>query len=417
MKDLLLRIIFCACLCCSNICAAFDLDLAEAEQLWQQKNRELKTAADQIHGAVADKLSAAQRPNPQLSLNTTSIQTGDPGFIKQADSIIRIDQIIERGDKRALRERAASLRLDASQDDLSDAQRQGLVALYRAYYDVVLAQQQLQIARENAQLSAQMLMAAQWRLKAGDVARADVDRLQVDMLRAEDDAQQAKNNLLQMQLALAYQLGLESQASALHASAHWPAVEVMPAQPIFAVEQRADVLAAEKRAQAAQTAFEQAQALRKRDVTVGMQVEHNGQNRPLNTVGIGVSVPLMTGYEYAGEIAHARADLELADDALDQTRARALIEIQKAFADLMAAREQIQRFDNELLQAAQRALDAAEFAYKHGAGGIMDVLDARRTHKAILNDAASAHANYAKALATWHFVNSPFCGTSSCDVQ
>lgn len=417
MNALLLRIFLCLCFCAPSLCVALDLNLVQAEQIWRKKNRDLLLAADQIHGAAADKLIAGQRPNPQLSLNTTSIQTGEPAFIKQADSVLRVDQVIERGDKRALRMRAAKLRLDASEDDFSNAQRQGHIALYRAYYDLLLAQQQTQIARDNEQLSAQMLTAAQLRLKAGDIARADVDRLQVDALRAEDDAQQAQNNLQQARLVLANQLGLEPRADELRASEAWPAEEPAPMLSTATIERRSDVLAAEKRAQAAQAAFEQAEALRKRDITIGMQVEHNGQNRPLNTVGIGISVPLMTGYEYEGEIAHARADLELANDALDQTRAQVFTEIQQAHTDLITARAQIERFDTQLLQAARRALDAAEFAYKHGAGGVMDVLDARRTYKSILNDAESAHANYAKALATWHFINPFSCGARACDAQ
>ena len=36
------------------------------------------------------------------------------------------------------------------------------------------------------------------------------------------------------------------------------------------------------------------------------------------------------------------------------------------------------RFDDALLREAQRASDAAEFAYSRGAIGVMDLLDARR---------------------------------------
>ena len=46
-------------------------------------------------------------------------------------------------------------------------------------------------------------------------------------------------------------------------------------------------------------------------------------------------------------------------------------------------------------------LSLAEFAYKNGAIGVMDLLDARRTLRAIQIDAATAQADYAKALAAW----------------
>jgi cobalt-zinc-cadmium efflux system outer membrane protein len=56
-----------------------------------------------------------------------------------------------------------------------------------------------------------------------------------------------------------------------------------------------------------------------------------------------------------------------------------------------------------LLAEAKKSSDSAEFAYKNGAIGVMDLLDARRTLRAIQLDAAAAQADYAKALAAWQF--------------
>jgi cobalt-zinc-cadmium efflux system outer membrane protein len=379
------------------------LSFAQAEQLWHNKNRELQLAHNQLRGAAADQVIAAQKPNPTLSFNTTSIATGQPAFMKQADSVVRIDQLYERGDKRSLRIREADLRADAARADFADTQRQGLIDLSAHYYDLALAQEQLHIAEENARLFRQSVTAAQLRLQAGDLAAADVARLQVDALRAENDVESAKNLQLQAQLALAYRIGADPDAAQLSASDHWPEVQPLAAFTSIAaiVAQRPDIIAADQRAAAAEAAFAQAQALRTRDVTVGVQVEHNGQNRPLNTIGLGFSVPLLTGYTYAGEITHARIDLESAQRIAEQTRAQAYVEIGNARSDLATAQAQVDRFDRELLQASQRALDAAELGYRHGAMPLMDLLDARRTFKSTQIDAAAAHANYAKALVAW----------------
>ena len=61
----------------------------------------------------------------------------------------------------------------------------------------------------------------------------------------------------------------------------------------------------------------------------------------------------------------------------------------------------MQRYSDSLLKEAQRAADAAEYAYKRGAVGVTDLLDARRTWYATRLDAAAAQADYAKALAAW----------------
>lgn len=422
MKLFIALFIFCGFYLCGSVCAvaatsaaapSLPLSLATAEQLWLAKNRELQIARDQIAGVVADRTTAAQRPNPQLSINTSSIATGEPQSMRQADSVVRIDQTIERGDKRSLRLRGADLLIAATRADYDASQRQGRVALYNAYYDLLLAQQKFQIVVDNANLYAQTLQATQLRLRAGDIAAADVARLQVDALRGDNDRQQAQNDLRQAQLWLAYLIGAERDAVLLRATDNWPQVQSVPLDAGDNIDNlngfnianvfnaRPDLQAAQRRVQAADAALQQALALRTRDVTVGLQVEHNGQNRPLNTVGVGISVPLLTGYEYQGEIARARADLITAQDTLDQLRAQVRGEINKTHSDYAAAAAQVTRFDNSLLTMAQRALDAVEFAYRHGATGTLDLLDARRTYKAILLDAATARANYAKAAVAW----------------
>ncbi len=384
------------------------LTLSGAEQLWQAKNREIQLVRDQIAGFDADRLGAAQRPNPQLSLNAGAIDTGRNGpslgrrAISGADVVVRIDQTFERGDKRALRMRTADLRLDAARHDMADVARQGRISLHQAYYGLALAQEELRISTENARLFAQTVEAARLRLSAGDIPASDLSRIQVDALRAQNDVTQAQDGVRQAQVALAYQIGAERDAAAIVAMDAWPAVRVPPTDDAD-IERRPDVRAAQARIQAAESARDLALSLKTRDVTMGFQVEHNGSNTPSHSIGFGVSIPLMTGYEYQGEIGRAEAELQAARDTLDQARAQAVAEIGKARSALEAAAGKVRRYDESLLAEADKALAAAEFAYRHGALGVMDLLDARRTHKATLMDAASARADYAKALAAWRF--------------
>ena len=54
-----------------------------------------------------------------------------------------------------------------------------------------------------------------------------------------------------------------------------------------------------------------------------------------------------------------------------------------------------------MLGEAQKASDAAEFAYQHGAIGVTDLLDSRRVLRALQLESAAAHADYAKAYSAW----------------
>lgn len=405
---------------------ALRLSLAEAESLWATHNREVRLARSAVSGAEADVTSAGQAPNPQVSLNVASLSpqegVGGGGLRdKRMDSVVRVEQLIERGDKRELRSQAAEAMLKASRGDLDDTQRQQRKVLWSAYYDLLLAQERRAGAAEAAALYGKGLAASDIRYKAGDISGADLGRLRIEKLRAENDARQAQADLEKAQIALAYLIGREASARRLVAADAWPqdeAVRVAPngsstpargdiattsSVPLSeaALAQRPDVRAAQARVDAAEKARDLARALRKRDLTVGVQFEHNQTNSPTNSFGVGVSVPLFLRHEYQGEIARAEADLQAAREQLERVQAQALGEADQARTDLDASRERRQRLESGVLADAERVAKGAELAYAKGAMGLLDLLDARRTARQVQLEAMAARADYAKAVAAW----------------
>jgi cobalt-zinc-cadmium efflux system outer membrane protein len=393
------------------------LTLGQAEQLLQARNRELQAARRAVEAAQANTLSAGAPPNPTLSLGVSQINPAvgvgsGPYRDKIVDSSIRLDQLIERGDKRELRVATARNLESASTEDLSDTYRQQRLALRSAYYDLLLAQDKLDISRDNASLFEHSMQAAELRLKAGDIAAADVSRLRVDALRAQNDARAAEADLRRAQLALAYMIGAEAQANVIRAADPWPASVPVEASDVTdeVIDRRPDVRAAKSRVDAAEKARELARSLRTHDVTVGMQYDHypvdpayaQGSGAGTgNTYGVFVSMPLFARYYYEGEVRGAEVGYDTAVEAMDKVRAQARSELMRAFSDLQAAEARLNRYDGSLLEEAKKAADSAEFAYKNGAIGVMDLLDSRRTLRAIQVDAASARNDYAKALAAW----------------
>lgn len=381
------------------------LSLADAERLFQKHNREVALAGAAIAGADADVRTAGQIPNPQASLNLLSISPwsgyGDGGWKqKKMDTQLRLDQLIERGDKRALRIREAEARRDAARKAYDDAGRQQLLALRWAYYDLLLAQEKERLANESAELYGRSLAAGQLRLKAGDISQIDLARLRVDQSRAENDARLARTERERAQVDLAYLTGQEDAAAELRAADEWPGPD-RDVAGATALQNRPDVAAARLRLAAAEAARDQARALKKRDITVGAQLEHNLQNLPTNSYGFGVSMPLFVWHEYEGEIARAEAELTAARQQYDRALAQARGDADQAGSLLRSARERRLRLESGLLADAERVAKAAEFAFGKGAMGLIDLLDARRTLRQVQLEAATARADYAKALAAW----------------
>jgi cobalt-zinc-cadmium efflux system outer membrane protein len=261
----------------------------------------------------------------------------------------------------------------------------------------------VRIADDTLALFAKTLAAARLRLAAGDIAPSDLSRLNVDALRAENDRRQAQADRDRVRADLALALGLEGDAVPLAAVDAWPAGAdaTFPADMEAVAGRRADVLAARRRANAFDRFRALAQSLRTRDVTVAAQVERYPGQPHVNTVGVGVTVPLFINYEFDGEIRRAEADRAAAEEAFALAKGAAITEIRQAWSDLAAARDRVRRYDGALLAEAARAADAAAFAYRNGALGVIDLLDAQRTLVATQVDAVTARADLAKALAAW----------------
>ena len=384
---------------------AHALTLAEAEALLIANNRELLAARRAIASAEAQQVIAGARPNATLSVNSTSINSANTidGQKRTADTIFRIDQPFERGDKRELRLDAASGLQRAAQNDSLDMLRQQLAAVRAAYYDLKQAQERGRVLSESAQLFAGTLSAAQTRLKAGDLAPADVAKVQVDYERAQNDARAAQADLTRARLSLAYLIGAERAAPELTATDSWPAPERTDAEAVEqAIETRPDVLAAKARFEAAEKLRDLARAQRTRDITVGAQFERWIPGSPqTSAVGIGVSIPLFTGNDFSGDIQKAEVDRYAALDFFAKVRAIAANDLRRAASDLNAAAERVERYEGSLLDAAGRSAQAAEFAFQRGALSVLEVLDARRTLRAVQLESVAARADYARALAAW----------------
>jgi cobalt-zinc-cadmium efflux system outer membrane protein len=382
------------------------LSLADAERLWHEHNRELRLADSAVSGAEADLRSAGQTPNPQASLNVGSISPHE-GFgaggvrDKRMDSVVRLEQLLERGNKRDLRVQGAAAMLDAARGDRADVGRQQRRALSTAFYDLLLAQEAERVAVDTAALYRQSGSTSEVRYRAGDISGAEWSRLRVEQQRAENDARQAQAATSRSRVALAYLIGQERNATALVAVDAWPAVTDTVDAGAGEPARRPDVRAARARVEAFERARDLARSLKTRDITLGVQLEHNLQNAPSNSFGFGVSAPLFVHHEYEGEIARAEADLQTARELYEQTLAQAQGEIDQAGADLSASRERRQRFEAGLLADAEHVVRSAEFAYARGATSLLDLLDARRTWRQVQLEAVNARADHARALAAW----------------
>lgn len=364
-------------------------------------NIDIVTARNAVRSAAAGLRRADTFPNPVLSLGSTALRPnhfGDP-LSNIGDDVVRIDQPIERGGKRRLRVATAKAELQAAGSDVADTARQVRADVTGAWTDLMAAEQHEKLYDGIAASYRQSQQIAERRLQAGAISVGDLARQRTEMLRAQSDLSRAMTERREAQLALAVLIGREADAATLQTLGGWPQPSAAPAPSIDAiVDARPDVRAADARVTGASHAYEGARALRRNDISVGAQYEHDG-NGIGSSIGVGVSIPLMIGNRYSGEIDAASVDRSQAEANAAKVRAIAYAEIATARRSAEDASSRRARYDDDLLPSARKAAATAEFAYARGALGLVDLLDARRTLQSIELAAIDAHADEAKALA------------------
>lgn len=367
---------------------------------------------DSKRGIIANEANlviAGQTQNPNLTIGIGSISPklgvgSGSYFDKTIDNSVRYEQLIERGNKRDLRKKSAQSQVAASNEDVLDVERQQRIALLRAMVDLAAADERISLLSQVVALYEDTLKANSVRTEKGDLPPIDLQRQRIDANRAQIDLRQAQTEAKSAQIALAKLLSWESRANALKVDTSILDIAPLDASN-FDLSNRADIKAAKLRVESAASQLELAQALRKSDITAGVQYDH-WPTSPSNTNGTGdtvsftIGLPLTINHSYEGEIARANSDYEAAKEALTHIEANARSEWNQINADVASAETNLDILQKDQLPRAENVASTVELGYKKGALSLLELLDARRMLRQTRLDTLNARANLARAVLT-----------------
>lgn len=296
--------------------------------------------------------------------------------------------------KRGLRRDVGAMRLAAAQHGRDDAARLLGAGVKSQYLAVALDQALVQFATETAATFAQSLTLFSDRYGAGDISEADLVRMQVAVLDAQQQVDAAQGSLVDDRLALGMLMGLRGPVPEFTVDAPWPSAQAAQAlidRPIGhylaqAQEHRPDLQASTALAQSSQRAASLAVRQRLPDATLSFNYQQfgTGQNsiQPRTyTGGLSLALPLL--YQNQGEVARARADARRAEVQAQKLAAQVESDVRRSHAALSYAYARAARSRDHMLADADRALQLVRLQYTKGAASLLDLLDAQRTHIAV----------------------------------
>ncbi|WP_439853827.1 TolC family protein [Pseudomonas yamanorum] len=349
------------------------LTLESALQTAFANNPDMAAAQWEIDIAQGGRQQAGLIPNPVASWDAEDTRRNS------RTTTVKLSQTLELGGKRGARIDVATRAQEAAALTL-EQRRNGLRAeVIDGYYGALRAQERLDLAQRSLALAERGLVVANGRVTAGKSSPVEATRAQVQLSEIRLEFNRAQMGLTDAYRRLAASTGAAStdfQAVATQAQAA-PALP-STSQLLARLEQTAELRLAELQIVQGEAALglEKAQRIPDLDVSIGSQYDASVRER-VNVVGVSMPIPLFNRNQ--GNVLAASRRADQARDLRNAAELRLRTETRQALDLWQTANTEVRSFNQQILPAAQSAVDSATRGFEMGKFNFLDVLDAQRT--------------------------------------
>lgn len=285
---------------------------------------------------------------------------------------------------------ARSALVGSSEAAQEDVQLAVTAELARSYVTMRGLQEQLEVARANAENQARTLELTERRLEAGRGNELDTERARAQLSSTQAAALDLEARVTAEQYGIAVLTGRDPElvVAELEPAQPFPRLPgvVVPASIEAVVMRRPDVVSAERRVAAAAAFHGAAKAdyLPRVSLVGGVGAAANEFDRLGDdgtsrfAIGPVVTWPLLNLGRVKVNADAARADREAAEADYQQTVLRATEEVRSAIVRYRTAHDRL-RLLEQAAAASRRAAELARLRFESGAADFLQVLDADRT--------------------------------------
>ena len=370
------------------------LSWAEIRDQFEAANPTLQAGRIGIAESRAQEVTAHLRPNPDLTatldqlnpFKTYMSSTGADVYrpFGNALPLLSASYLYERQHKRDLRYESARQATTIAESQQADLERNLLFNLHNAFIQTLQAKAALSINRESLAYYDRVLGVSAERLKAGDIARIDLTRLQLQRIQFLTDVQTAEVNLRTAKIQL---LGLLNDRAPVEQFDVAGAFDFRE-QPITldelhqaALTARPDLRAAVQAIEKANTDHRLAVANGSADPIFGMDF---ARNPPIPVyIGFSVTIPIRIFDRNQGEKARTQLEINRSAKLRDANTTQVYSDVDSAFATLNNNLTLLRPYKSAYLQQAADVRDTVSFAYQRGGASLLDFLSAQNDYRNI----------------------------------
>ena len=360
------------------------LDWPQVLERFRQNNPGLSAGELNVRENQANEVTAGLRPNPTFTStedqnNFFSTSPYRPfAAIQWTQSL---SQQIERQHKRQLRVDSARLATQQSKTDQSDLERNLVFALRDAFTRVLQGKAVLEVAEDNLTYYDKVVNVNRDRQKAGDIAKVDLTRVELQRAQFQSDLLNARLNLRTAKIQLLALLNDRRSIDQFDVNGPFAFKPVV----LSSEEIRTMALTARPDLRSAATAIDKAKADNRlawangaTDPTVGIDYTRAG---PFNTIGVSVSIPLRIFDRNQGE--KARTAIEVRRVELTRTNLVSNVyrDVDSAYENVKSAVGLLEPYQAQYLKQSEEVRDTVSFAYQKGGASLLDLLDAQKSYR------------------------------------
>jgi cobalt-zinc-cadmium efflux system outer membrane protein len=356
-------------------------------------NPALKADADNVDEMKAEEITAYLRPNPQFTAtwDGTSIAPSNGVWqpLKGAFVSPNFSYLHEREHKRELRLESAREGTQITQSQHEDLERNMVFTLRAAFVSTLEAKFILGLAKADLEYYDHIIEISSARLKAGDIAQIDFDRIELQRVQYESEIETAIVNLRTAKIQLLQLLNDRTPVDQFDVTGVFDfnqSLDALDSYQQAALAARPDLAAALETLQQSNTNHKLAVSNGSTDPTFGTWYTWNSSNNNpdgLNTLGVSVSIPLRVFDRNQGEKKRTQIDIDRAQQASDAAKAQVFSDVDSAYEVVRSNIALLKPYKAKYNDEALRVRDEVSYAYMHGGASLMDFLNAQSDYRQV----------------------------------
>ena len=359
------------------------ITLADAIDIFMQRNLQLVAARYDIDTAEAEKLTARLRPNPQVTVALSGLPLSLRGpLISEQTYDYTITQSFELGGKRGKRIDVADKNIDVTRAQFEQTVWMLTNDLKRKFYTVLLNESLLKLARENQTTFDEIVKHTAELVQSGEISGLDLKRLEVERLKFDTDVANADRDYevairdLRVTLGGDYRTMDVDVTGALEYQAYDFSLPDLRDKSLSA---RPDLKVAKLAQRAADASIRLQDAQRIPDINIGGGLEQVPSGNSSYLFGVGIELPIHNRNQ--GERAKALIEKQKAQNQEQLVTNQILSDVDKALVAFERQKRRVDLYRTGVLTKVDDIQKLTEFALKAGESTTLELLDAIRTRR------------------------------------